>query len=79
MQTSFVCNNRNCGQVATADELLKAVHPFDPEDYVYGCPKCKDIGSMVGKCWKCDRPATSGTPTDKHGYVWSCYDHKPSE
>jgi len=76
------CNNRNCGWQGKSDELLRAPNPFDPDpdDELIGCPKCKDIGSLVSVCDEddCWLDSSCGTPS-KDGYRNTCYDHIPKE
>jgi hypothetical protein len=68
-----------CGAVH-GDNLLEANNPFDESETITGCPTCRAVNSFVAACWKCDRPATSGTPLiEQYRYVNACYKHRPDD
>lgn len=69
-----------CGWHGTNGQVLKAPHPFDPTDDVWGCPQCRQIGTFS---LACDEPdcwfdVSCGTPTAS-GYRKTCSQHRPSE
>jgi len=45
--TKQVCQECGCGWKGYTDDLLKAKHPFNEFDVVYGCPQCLSIESCV--------------------------------
>ncbi len=69
---------RNCGWRGTRGELLRAAHPFDPDDECMGCPECFDIDSYEEVCDEpgCWETVTCGTPTSQ-GYRSTCHAHAP--
>lgn len=71
--TSWRCS---CGHVCTDAEMLRAPHPFDPEDEVVGCPRCKTINEWTELCDEagCSQPASCGFPTES-GYRRTCFAH----
>lgn len=68
-----VCNWR--GAVA---DILKAPSPFDHEDEVWGCPKCKVVNELAETCDEpnCWVEASCGTPSSP-GYRRTCWEHRP--
>lgn len=62
-----------CGPEA---EMLTATSPFDPEDTVVGCPKCKTVNRLHRACdvEGCDRESSCGFPSDS-GYRRTCGEH----
>jgi hypothetical protein len=62
------------------DEILRAANPFDPEDDVCGCPRCKSVDSTVYACDEpgCWKDASCGTPTEA-GYRSTCGAHRPDQ
>jgi hypothetical protein len=76
MSDRWLCEE--CRHVCDADDILRAPNPFDPEDTLHFCPDCKQPNQLTRTCWKCDKPASSGTPTKTHGYVWACHEHAPA-
>jgi hypothetical protein len=69
-----------CDWKGTDADLLIAPSPFDPEDTLSGCPKCKSVDCFRVACdfTGCWKEATAGTPT-KAGYRHTCYLHRPEE
>jgi hypothetical protein len=59
-------------------EMLTARHPFDDEDLVYGCPRCKSVDSLSVACDEpgCKSEVSCGTPTPD-GYRQTCSEHRP--
>jgi hypothetical protein len=80
MTTRQVCDGRNCNWHGTSDEVLRAPHPFDPGEEVWGCPKCKSIDSLYLACDEpgCWKPVSCGTPTPT-GYRSTCGQHRPKD
>jgi len=74
MKTLWKCEV--CGKICTSDEILKADHPFDECEFIYGCPKCRDIDTfqMICEHEGCERVSTCGFPT-KDGYKNLCGEH----
>jgi hypothetical protein len=65
-----------CGWIGLSDAMLRAPHPFDPDDIISGCPSCKLIGTFVNLCDEdgCNQQATCGWPSPT-GYRRTCYKH----
>jgi hypothetical protein len=74
------CENWRCDWRGDSDEMLRAKHPFDETDEITGCPKCKQIGCVMGVCDEpgCWEFATCGTLTER-GYRNTCGKHRPNE
>ena len=77
MITKQVCVARDCGWCGTSVEVLKALNPFNPEKVLWGCPKCKEIGTLYLGCDKpgCRQPIKFGVMTLR-GYSRRCAEHK---
>ena len=80
MSTRIVCEERGCGWKGEKDECLTANNPFDDQETIIGCPKCKGINTMrstcdAPDCWEQDTMWIS-TPS---GYRRTCYKHRPKE
>ena len=74
------CSGRRCNWHGTDDEVLEAPNPFDENDVITGCPKCKQVDTTV---YACDEPGCwadvcSGVAT-KTGYRSTCHEHVPKE
>lgn len=69
-----VCGD--CGHHCNTENLLRAPHPFDPEDFVEGCPNCLAVDANVTVCDEpgCKKVASCGFPT-RTGYRNTCGDH----
>jgi hypothetical protein len=68
----------NCGHKLHESDLLKATNPFDIDEFIYACPKCKSMDDLVMVCdiAGCLKEATCGTPTqDEWRYRNVCGDH----
>jgi hypothetical protein len=68
----------NCNWRGDAEEVLEAPNPFEPDDLLIACPKCKTVNEIscaciADNCWK---PASCGTPT-VGGYIHTCGKHAP--
>jgi hypothetical protein len=80
MKTDFKMICLECRWHGLGWNVLKAPNPFDPEDEILGCPKCKEVNSMVAACdeFDCWEEGSCGTPTLK-GYRWTCFRHIPTQ
>lgn len=61
-----------------SDNVKRAPNPFDKNDIILGCPRCKSVESMAQLCDEdgCRQIATCGMPVnDKREYVRVCGDH----
>lgn len=76
MIEQMICSG--CGWHGTWSDVLQSPNPFDPDDMLTGCPKCRQVESLGAACFAegCGREATCGTPT-QDGYKWSCAEHRP--
>jgi hypothetical protein len=72
-----LCNH--CHWHGLFTEILSAPNPFDTHDTCQGCPKCKNINTVLYACdYKdCWKPITNGTPKED-GYTLTCSKHRPS-
>jgi len=59
-------------------DLLRAQHPFDPEDVVSGCPKCFGL-ELHPVCDEpeCRKGVSCGSPSPDGGYRRTCWQHSP--
>lgn len=59
-------------------DVLTAPNPFDPQDTVTGCPKCRAVTNVLVVCDEpgCWREASGGAPT-LAGYRHTCSEHIP--
>ena len=67
---------RECGHHYNDFEKLVAIHPFDPNDTVSGCPKCLAVDAYEMVCDEpgCKKAVSAGFNT-KDGYRWTCHEH----
>lgn len=67
-----------CDFQGTDEMLLVASNPFDKDQEISGCPKCKSIETILVACDEpgCWKVASCGTPTED-GYRTTCGKHKP--
>lgn len=74
------CVCEECGWQGSLGDQLHGVNPFDTEDKIYGCPRCKTIDRMYPVCDEpdCWKPVTCGSPTPD-GYRSTCGKHRPKE
>jgi hypothetical protein len=65
-----------CIWVGKDGEYLTAPNPFEPESVIVGCPKCRQVDTLVTACAQdgCCRSATIGAPNES-GYSWLCHEH----
>ena len=70
------CKNWRCNWKGLEQEILLAPNPFDASDQLQGCPKCKDINTMLVCCYEaeCWEFVDGGEPTPA-GYKQACGDH----
>jgi hypothetical protein len=68
---------QSCDWIGGGAELLRAPNPFDPEENISGCPKCKAVEDIVSACDEpgCRREGSSGWPDGDGGYRRTCYEH----
>lgn len=76
----MLCGEYRCNWRGTDAEVLHAPNPFDPEDEISGCPKCKEINSIYRACDEpgCWDRVSCGTTTP-NGYRQTCGKHRPRE
>ncbi len=74
--SKWLCND--CGWNGAGDEYLVAPNPFDSEEEITGCPRCRQVNTLEQACDEpgCRRRATCGTPAAS-GYRNTCYEHNP--
>ena len=67
-----------CNWHGDSHETLRAKNPWDTDDIILGCPRCKSVNSMSVACDEpvCWEPVTCGTPT-LNGYRSTCGKHVP--
>ena len=67
-----------CDWHGTSDEVLRAPNPFDPDEVLWGCPKCKSVDQLYLVCDEpdCWDTVSCGTPTP-NGYRSTCGKHRP--
>jgi hypothetical protein len=72
------CTERRCGWKGMDTDVLSSANPFIPEETIYACPLCREIGSVVYACDEpeCWQPVTCGTPVNG-GYRQTCGKHAP--
>ena len=70
----LICSD--CGHQYRESEILKAPSPFEPDENIYGCPKCKaiDKASLVCDEPRCWEPSTCGW-SGNDGYRRTCGKH----
>jgi len=83
MQTSksvirWMC--QSCDWIGDDAELLRAPSPFDAEDTIVGCPKCKAVDDFKSACDEpgCGQDATCGFPAPG-GYRRTCGKHMQNQ
>jgi hypothetical protein len=75
MKNKYKCSN--CPWQGEGLDLLVAPNPFDLDDDIVGCPKCKGINTMQTVCQEdnCWEIASSGVPFKNGDYKWLCHKH----
>jgi hypothetical protein len=79
--TKMICGNWRCGWAGSSDDLLYAPNPFEPDDTIRACPKCKDIDNSLHTACEidgCKRYGEGGYPLADGRYVWRCFEHRPA-
>jgi len=71
------CND--CGEISIESDLLVAPNPFDTNQGITGCPKCKSCYGFTEICDdpNCTLPASCGFPSPE-GYRRTCFKHYKS-
>lgn len=75
----YVC--KDCGWIGTLDKTLKADHPFQEDEKIYGCPQCMELeNTLFLKCQYpgCKKLVQCGY-NSKNGYKSTCNDHFMAE
>jgi len=77
MEQKVKCNQ--CGWKGLNSATLKGINPFDNEEPIYGCPKCRGINSTDAACDEegCWSLVVCGTSTTE-GYRNTCATHMPA-
>lgn len=67
----------DCGAITPDAELLHAPSPFDPDDELTACPRCRGVAQFDLLCDEpgCDKVGSCGWPTPHGGYRRTCYQH----
>lgn len=75
-ENKIVC--KECNWRGQPDERLVANNPFQLDEHIHGCPKCKGAHCFFTACDEagCWYPATEGNPTPE-GYRSTCFKHRP--
>ena len=70
----IVC--RDCNWQGQLGDQLSAANPFEPDEMLYACPKCKSMELTQAceheGCWK---EATNGGPGPDGKYRRACSEH----
>lgn len=76
--SKVACTDRRCGWHGLFTQTLESVNPFDPEQNIYACPKCKTVQEFTVCCDEpdCWERVCCGTPTPD-GYRQTCHEHRP--
>jgi hypothetical protein len=69
-----------CLTISETVDLLRAPSPFNAEDELIACPKCRAVVWFIELCDEpgCDEPASCGFPT-ADGYRRTCGKHSNSK
>lgn len=69
----------DCYESFDESEFLRAPSPFDPEDEITGCPRCKSTDDFTPLCdhGSCTRQGSGGYPMANGSYVLRCFEHRP--
>lgn len=70
---------QNCDWHGLVSEVLRAPNPFDIEETMPGCPKCKTPNRIAMACEHdgCWEGITCGTPLEDGRYALTCGKHAP--
>lgn len=69
---------KSCDAMLAQSELLQAPSPFDQQETLVACPKCRQCSDgFMNICDEpgCNREANCGWPTKDGGYRRTCYKH----
>lgn len=71
------CRCEDCDGTFLESEILNAPNPFNPDDTICGCPRCKSVTAFALLCDfpGCDEDSSCGEPTSEGGYVHRCSKH----
>jgi len=74
----LVCHELRCMWHGLDTEVLRAPNPFQQGDELWGCPVCRDVGTLMQACDEpdCWELTTCGTNTP-FGYRRTCGKHRP--
>ena len=80
MTRKVKCEEYRCSWHGEEIEVLTASNPFNIDFIISGCPKCREINSIV---YVCDEPecwetVSCGTRTSM-GYRSTCHKHRPEK
>ncbi len=77
MSEKTKCTNRRCNWTGYNNQLLSAQNPFEQDEIMYACPKCRDTENITGVCEidKCWEESTCGLNT-LDGYKRLCCNHR---
>ena len=66
-----------CGEVSDLEQLLTAKSPFDPDDNLTACPRCKRLHELYQVCDEpgCKRETSCGFLVEDGGYRRTCSTH----
>ncbi len=68
---------QECGWAGEYTDVLKARNPFQKQDVLTACPKCRSMRlETVCDHEGCKKFAGCGTLTEE-GYRWTCFEHRP--
>lgn len=77
---------RTCEIIFAENDLLKAPNPFDTEEIINGCPRCKSVSKLDAICDEpdCEELNEYTCYTTNPSDEWSeyrnyCYEHIKSE
>jgi len=74
------CQCNSCGAIVHEIDLLTAPHPFDHDNVIRGCPRCKNCDPFDRVCdvAGCLNVSSSGNPFPDGTYRWLCWTHSRS-
>lgn len=71
----WLCNR--CDEIVNNNDLLSGWNPFDEDENIHGCPKCRQCNEgfhMVCDEPGCTKRVSCGWPSES-GYRQTCHDH----
>lgn len=71
------CSESYCHWHGFDDELLRGENPFDKDEFIFGCPKCKGINTDLAACEieNCWEEVSCGYSTKEGTYIQTCRKH----